>query len=77
MRARTVFLIIAVVAVSGALAAFWLTRGDVAKLPETAAIGASPTLPEPRKNIFPTVHIAPAKGWQDGAKPKAAGASNE
>src|SRR5436190_18720522 len=72
MRARTVFLIIAVVAVSGALAAFWLTRGDVAKLPETAAIGASPTLPEPRKNIFPTVHIAPAKGWQDGAKPKAA-----
>jgi glucose/arabinose dehydrogenase len=72
MRARTGFLIIAVVVVCGALAAFLLTRGDVAKLPETAAIGASPTLPEPHKNIFPTVHIAPAKGWQDGAKPRAA-----
>src|SRR5205807_10088233 len=44
-----------------------------AKLPETAAIGVAPTLPEPNKTLFPTVHIAPAKGWHDGGKPKAAG----
>ena len=52
MRARAGFLVLAVIVVIGALAAFWVTRGDVAKLPETAAIGASPTLPEPHKNIF-------------------------
>ncbi len=72
MRIRNVVLIIAVIVAIGALAAFLLTRGDKAKLPETAAIGASPTLPEPSKMLLPTVHIAPAKGWQNGGKPNAA-----
>src|SRR5262245_62797662 len=58
--------------VIAALAAFLVTRGDHAKLPETAATGPSPTLPEPTKTLIPTVHIAPAKGWRDGAKPAAA-----
>src|SRR5262249_43396581 len=57
---------------TAALAAFFVTRGDHAKLPETAATGRSPTLPEPTKTLIPTVHIAPAKGWRDGAKPAAA-----
>lgn len=46
--------------------------GESAKLPESAGIGASPQLPEPNKTLIPTVHIAPAKGWEDGKKPVAA-----
>jgi glucose/arabinose dehydrogenase len=75
MDKRTSFLVIAAlvaVVVIAALAAFLVTRGDHAKLPETAATGPSPTLPEPTKTLIPTVHIAPAKGWRDGAKPAAA-----
>jgi glucose/arabinose dehydrogenase len=69
---RTTFLAIAAILVVVALGAIWLLRGDTAKLPETASIGASPTLPEPTKDLIPTVHIAPAKGWGDGRKPVAA-----
>jgi glucose/arabinose dehydrogenase len=73
MRKRTgVLVVCAVVVVAAAAAAFVLTRGDKAALPETAAIGPSPTLPEPTKTVIPTVHIAPAKGWSEGAQPKAA-----
>ncbi len=43
--------------------------GEVAKLPVAAGTGASPTLPEPNKTLLPTVNIAPAQGWADGAKP--------
>src|SRR5262249_16960937 len=58
--------------VIAALAAFLVTRGDHPKLPETAATAPSPPLPEPTKTLIPPVHIAPAKGWRDGAKPAAA-----
>ena len=43
-----------------------------ATLPESATFGPSPTLPKPRKERIPTVHIATAKGWPEGATPKAA-----
>ncbi|RYF82513.1 MAG: sorbosone dehydrogenase family protein [Comamonadaceae bacterium] len=43
--------------------------GDTAKLPAEAGVGPSPTLPEPNKTLFPTVHIATATGWPDGAMP--------
>jgi glucose/arabinose dehydrogenase len=72
MSKRTGLLIICAVLVVAAVAAFVLTRGDKAALPETAAIGPSPTLPEPTKTAIPTVHIAPAKDWSEGAQPKAA-----
>jgi glucose/arabinose dehydrogenase len=73
MSKRTgVLVVCAFVVVAAAAAAFVLTRGDKAALPETAAIGPSPTLPEPTKTVIPTVHIAPAKGWSEGAQPKAA-----
>jgi glucose/arabinose dehydrogenase len=62
-------LILGAVAVIAGVGVFVLTRGDVAKLPEAASMGASPALPEPTKRMIPTVNIAPAKGWQDGAKP--------
>jgi glucose/arabinose dehydrogenase len=51
----------------------WLAGcGEAAKLPEDAAVGASPTLPPPTKTIIPTVKIAPAQGWPAGSKPTAA-----
>ncbi len=46
--------------------------GDSAKLPEQQTHGPSPTLPEPGRTLLPTVNIAKAVGWSEGAKPKPA-----
>ena len=46
--------------------------GDFAKLPISAGTGAQPTLPPPLQTLIPTVHIAPAKGWPEGAAPQSA-----
>ena len=43
--------------------------GEIAKLPESAGMGPTPTLPPPRSTLIPTVNIAPAKGWPAGATP--------
>jgi glucose/arabinose dehydrogenase len=69
MDKRTILLLLGALVVITALGIFWITRGDVAKLPETAGFGPSPTLGEPVKALFPTIHIAPAKGWPQGGKP--------
>jgi glucose/arabinose dehydrogenase len=69
MNRRAGLWAIAVIVVLGAVAAYFIIRGHPAKLPETAAIGPSPTLPEPAKELIPTVNIATAKGWADGGKP--------
>ena len=45
--------------------------GDTAKLAPTAGMGANPTLPAPNKTLLPTVNIAPAVGWAQGAMPTA------
>ncbi|MGZ3237649.1 MAG: PQQ-dependent sugar dehydrogenase [Burkholderiaceae bacterium] len=39
---------------------------------EQFGYGANPRLPEPNSTLIPTVHIAPAKGWQKGETPIAA-----
>ena len=46
--------------------------GDTASLPVSAGIGPSPQLPAPNATMFPTMKIAPAKGWAAGAHPVAA-----
>ncbi len=46
--------------------------GDSATLPLAAGTGPRPQLPPPRKDLLPTVHIAPATGWPAGDKPVAA-----
>lgn len=46
--------------------------GESARLQVTDGSGPSPQLPEPNKTLIPTVNIAPAVGWANGAKPTAA-----
>src|SRR5688572_1211555 len=38
--------------------------GDTSSIPESETVGANPTLPPPNKTLFPTVNVAPAKGWR-------------
>jgi len=43
--------------------------GDTATQPVSAGTGPQPVLPPPNPTLIPTVRIAPAKGWPDGAAP--------
>jgi glucose/arabinose dehydrogenase len=43
-----------------------------ARLPVSAGMGPDPELPPPDSSLIPTVHIAPAKGWEPGDAPTAA-----
>jgi len=55
--------------IAGLVALFLAAGGDSAKLPEGAAFGPNPTLPEPTETTIPTINIAPAKGWPQSASP--------
>ena len=44
--------------------------GDIASLPPAAGMGPTPTLPQPKSGLIPTVKIAPAKAWPEGLTPK-------
>jgi glucose/arabinose dehydrogenase len=57
-----------IIALAGGLAAC----GETSSLQVSDGTGPSPKLPEPNKTLIPTVNIAPAIGWPDGAKPIAA-----
>lgn len=57
-----------IIAVAGGLAAC----GETSSLQVSDGTGPSPKLPEPNKTLIPTVNIAPAVGWPEGAKPTAA-----
>ncbi|KAA0984560.1 sorbosone dehydrogenase family protein [Pseudomonas sp. ANT_J28] len=54
------------------LAGVLVACGETARLQVTDGYGPSPKLPEPNKTLIPTVNIAPAIGWPNGAKPIAA-----
>ncbi len=43
--------------------------GDTASLSVADGTGPAPALPPPRETLLPTVNIAPATGWPDGATP--------
>ena len=45
--------------------------GAVAQSGPLAGVGPSPELPAPEHTLIPTVNIAPAVGWPDGARPTA------
>lgn len=46
--------------------------GESSLLPVDADKGAAPTLPAPNTTLIPTVNIAPAERWAEGALPQAA-----
>ena len=46
--------------------------GDTASLAPADGMGATPTLPAPKTGLLPTLKIAPATGWPEGAKPAVA-----
>lgn len=54
------------------LAALLLTACESARLTVESGMGPSPALPPPNSSLIPTVQIAPAKGWANGATPVAA-----
>jgi glucose/arabinose dehydrogenase len=45
---------------------------DEASLPVEAGTGSDPKLPPPRQRLIPTVDVAHAVGWAEGATPRAA-----
>ena len=45
---------------------------ETTRLPPGADTGAQPVIAAPVESIIPTVKVAPAKGWPEGAKPLAA-----
>ncbi|WP_055136348.1 PQQ-dependent sugar dehydrogenase [Pseudomonas corrugata] len=55
-----------------ALAAGLVACGESSTLQVADGTGPSPKLPEPNKTLVPTVNIAEAVGWPQGAKPTAA-----
>jgi glucose/arabinose dehydrogenase len=56
-----------------AFAAACLVAACAAASPDaTIGVGASPRLPAPDKSLVPTVDIAPAEGWPQGAMPRPA-----
>jgi glucose/arabinose dehydrogenase len=63
-RTRNLFLLAAACALAAC--------GDTSRVPEAEQIGAEPKLPPPQSSLIPTVHVAPATGWPQGAAPKAA-----
>ena len=58
-----------VLAILGGILAWWLTRPDVAQLPENAVTGVTPQLSQPRGQSIPTVRIAKPVGWAQGTAP--------
>jgi glucose/arabinose dehydrogenase len=51
------------------VAALIILSGRRAQVPEQQATGPHPVLPAPSKRLIPTIDIAKAKGWSNGAKP--------
>ncbi len=71
-RLRRILIALLILALA-ALGAFWLlSRPDMARLGGDAVAGRVPRLSPPRQETIPTVNVARAVGWPDGAAPRAA-----
>ena len=64
--------ILRTVLIAGVLPLCLAACGDEAELPVKAGMGQNPQLPPPNPTTIPTVNIAPAIGWEDDMKPRAA-----
>ena len=67
---RKHILIIAGIFIVAAIAFwFWLRQPDVAQLKQEQVMGPRPTIGSPRVQSFPTIKVADAVGWPQGAAP--------
>jgi glucose/arabinose dehydrogenase len=69
---RNALVVLAGVIIIAGLGIYIAFGGGEAKLQDSAAVGPTPTIPEPDRRLIPTINIAPATGWPSGAKPNAA-----
>lgn len=61
-----------VLAAAASLALMLAACGDNAQVSEQASTGPNPQIPKPNTSLIPTVNIAKAEAWPEGAAPKAA-----
>jgi glucose/arabinose dehydrogenase len=51
------------------LACLLAACSEQSRVPDGGSVGPRPALPEPTQTLLPTVNIAPAQGWAEGAQP--------
>lgn len=68
-RMRKILVVLAVLALVVLGAVWWLSRPDTARLDANEVAGRFPKLSSPRQETIPTVNVAKAVGWPQGAKP--------
>ncbi len=69
---KHILIILAILLVAGGGVLWWATRPDEATVPLATVEGDIQRLPAPRDQTIPTVRVAAAVGWKDGATPVAA-----
>ena len=69
---KHILIILAIVIVLAGAVIWWAVQPDVATLPIAKVEGERPTISAPRDQTIPTVAVADAVGWKDGATPVAA-----
>lgn len=69
---KKILIALLVLIVALAIAAYFIIRGDPAKLPFDDVTGTDPTLAAPDAQIIPTVKVAKPVGWKAGEAPTAA-----
>lgn len=48
---------------------WWISQPDAAQLPFAAVVGEQPQITAPRPQVYPTIGVAKAVGWPQGAMP--------
>ncbi len=71
MRKHILIILAIVIVVAGAVL-WWVLQPEPARLPISAVEGDRPTISAPREQSVPTVKVADAVGWKNGATPAAA-----
>ena len=69
---KHILIILAILVVAAGGVVWWVLQPDEAKLAITSVQGERPTISAPRDQTIPTVAVADAVGWKNGAMPVAA-----
>src|SRR5258707_6629527 len=66
---RHILIILGLLIIIAAGVWFWISRPDVARLSVDAVSGLRPQIAPPRPETIPTIEVADAVGWAQGATP--------